>query len=105
MAQGLGIAAIIIAVLSYFVPVVGIAGTGIAMLLATVAALAGDKGLTIATVVLGAVNTFLFSPAVWVWIAADDTIAFVTVIVVVLALPLVGMFLHSSGKFTLGQPT
>lgn len=43
MGKGFGIAAVIVVVLSFFVPFVGILGTGLAMILAAVCVLACDR--------------------------------------------------------------
>ncbi len=64
-AKGVGILAVIVAVAS-FIPFIGVPIAFVALVIATVAAFLGDKGLTIATLVLCAVKmvispTFLFA--------------------------------------------
>ena len=108
MGKGFGIAAMIVVVISFFIPFVGFLGTGVAMVLATVAALAGDRVFATVTSLVGAVSTFFFSPTMWLMMAAPDSptggkTTFFIIVVGVLALPIVGMLLHSSGKLALGQ--
>ena len=62
MALGLGISAFVVLLLLIPVPIVGSYITFLALVLAAGAALAGDKGLTIATTVLSGLKLFLFSP-------------------------------------------
>ncbi|MCB1474833.1 MAG: hypothetical protein H6883_02605 [Rhodobiaceae bacterium] len=108
MAMGFGIAAVITVVLSFFVPLIGIFGTGFAMLLAAIGALAGDKMFATVTSLIGAVSVFMFSPTIWATMAAPDSPSggksvFFTIVIVFLALPILAIFLRSSGKFALGK--
>jgi hypothetical protein len=64
VAKGFGIAAIICAVLAIFVPFVGIAISGIAIVLAVIAASFGDKPFATATSLVAAINTFFLSPSI-----------------------------------------
>ena len=66
LSTGLGIAAIIIAVIAFFVPLAGLFIGWVALLIACGAALYGDKGLSIATAVVCAINFFFLTPAMWV---------------------------------------
>ena len=65
LSAGLGLAALIITAISFFIPFVGFFVTWLALLIAAVSAYMGDKGLTIATIVLATVK-FLISPTFWV---------------------------------------
>ncbi len=65
LCTGLGIAAIIVAVIAFFVPLDGLFIGWIALLIACGAALYGDKGLSIATAVVCAINFFFLTPAMW----------------------------------------
>lgn len=62
MGKGLGIAALVIMLLSFPVPVVGTWIGYIALLLAAGAALAGHSTLAIATTVVGVVKMYFLSP-------------------------------------------
>lgn len=63
MAKGFGIAALVISILSMFSPyIVNFAAIWIAMICAIIAALNGDRGLTIGAVVLAAAGLLLFAP-------------------------------------------
>ena len=64
MGKGFGIAALILAILAIFVPLVGIAVTGLAIVLAVVAAFAGDRVLSTATALIALVDTFFLSPSI-----------------------------------------
>lgn len=59
-----GIVAIIFSVLG-FIPFVGMFFAWIALVLATVAALLGEKGLSTATSVICAINLLILTPAMW----------------------------------------
>jgi hypothetical protein len=65
MAKGIGIAALIVAIVAFFVPIVGIAFSIFALILATLAALGGDRAYATATPIVVAVNTFGLSPSMW----------------------------------------
>ena len=94
--------------LTFFVPFVGILGTGLAMILAAVGALAGDRVFAIITSLVGAISVFVFSPVMWAVMAAPyksnrrETLFFV-IVIAVLALPLIIIFLNSSGKIAFGK--
>jgi uncharacterized membrane protein YkgB len=103
--KGLGIAALVLAVLGAFLPVVGLYIGWIGLLVATIAAYLGERGLGIATVVVSAVAFLFLTPSLWVnaagaafWQAADhaegaQTLgAFLVISGVLLVAPLVAMF-------------
>jgi hypothetical protein len=63
MGKGLGIAALVLSILSLFSPIfVNITALWVAMGCATFAVVNGDKGLSIAAVVIGLAGIVLFSP-------------------------------------------
>jgi len=64
MGQGLGIGAMIVAILAIFVPVVGIYVVWGALVLATVAALMGDRVYPVVTVIITIVNVVFLSPLI-----------------------------------------
>lgn len=66
MAKGFGIAALVCAIVAIFVPFVGIVVSGMAIVLAIVAALSGDRVFATATSLIAAVNTFFLSPSVMI---------------------------------------
>ena len=61
---GLGLAAVILVVISFLVPLIGTFIAWVALICAAIAAFLGDKGLSIATVILAAIKFFI-SPSVW----------------------------------------
>lgn len=110
MAKGFGIAAIIVVVISFFIPVVGYVGVGIAMVLAAIAALAGDRVFATVTAIVGAVSVFAFSPLMWAAMASEDggtcgKSSFFALVIGILALPFIAMMLNASGKVALGKNT
>lgn len=64
MAKGFGIAALICALLALAIPLVGIVVSGIAIVLAIIAALSGDRVFATATSLIAGINTFFLSPSV-----------------------------------------
>jgi hypothetical protein len=64
MAKGFGIAALICALLALVIPLVGIVVSGIAIVLAIIAALSGDRAFATATSLIAGINTFFLSPSV-----------------------------------------
>lgn len=64
MAKGFGIAAIICAILAIFIPLGGIAISGIAIVFAIIGALSGDKAFATATSLIAGINTFFLSPSI-----------------------------------------
>ncbi len=91
MAKGLGIAALLIAIIAFFIPVVGIAFSILALVLATMAALGGDRAYATATPIVVAVNTFGLSPSMWLVMGLSSG-AFQFVLVM-LALPYIVMLI------------
>ena len=65
MQKGLGIAALVIAILAIFIP---FAGTWITILVALLAAFAAGEGfgLGISAIIIDVIHIFLFSPLLWV---------------------------------------
>ena len=111
---GIGIAALIIAIMGGLMPVVGLYVGWVALALACVAALFGDKGLTIATVIVSALVFIFLTPSLWV---AEGVRAMaigsgapaemtkrigLPISLIMLAAPVVCIFLRSSGKLVLG---
>jgi hypothetical protein len=64
--KGLGIAGLVIAIISIFIPVVGIFTGWAALVFVAIAAIAGETPLTIAVVAISAVNYLFFSPSLWI---------------------------------------
>jgi len=71
MNKGLGIAALVIGVFSIIVPGVSLFVVWVALILATVAALSGDKTYSIATFVICLVNVLFLSPATMMAFAGE----------------------------------
>lgn len=71
MSKGLGIAALVLGILSIFVPVVSLYVVWLALILATVAAVAGDKTFSIATFTLCLINILFLSLATWMALAGE----------------------------------
>lgn len=99
MEKGFGIAALIIAVIAIFIPMpVWLCVSWVALLLVTVAALAGDRVFSISVIVLTIVNTVVFSPVTlalllganeFSWLLAFHIVAIIT--------PIAAVILKASG--------
>jgi hypothetical protein len=93
MGKGIGIAALVFAIIAIFVPVFGIMVGWLALFLATLAALFGDKTFTIAALVITAVNYFFLSPLLWVsGSGGNETLIYISL--GMLAAPVLGLLLH-----------
>jgi hypothetical protein len=106
---GIGIAALIIAVVGMFLPLVGLFVAWIALIIACFAALFGDRGLTIATVIVSIVGFIVFTPSLWAIVTVNgverspSSVLRVITLILVLA-PIVCMILNATGKLMLGRP-
>lgn len=112
---GIGIAGLVLALIGAVTPFVGLYVGWVALLVVCIAALFGDKGLTIATVILSAIVFVFLTPSLWL-AEGLRTIAVETgappkltervglpVSLVMLASPIVCIFLNMSGKIALGK--
>jgi hypothetical protein len=72
MDKGFGIAALVLALVAISVPVAGVFVSGLAILLAVIAAFAGDRVYSTATSLIAGVNTFFLSPSVWAMLAGSS---------------------------------
>lgn len=103
MGKGFGIAALVFALLAIFMPM-GFVLSAIAMVLAAVAALAGDRTFTIASLAIAAVNTIFLSPSTWIMLGGGDPgarSAMLTGIIIFGGLPILAMILNASGKLVI----
>jgi hypothetical protein len=71
MGRGLGIAALVIAIISIFIPAAGIFIGWLALILVTIAALVGEVGLTVAVVAASFINYVFMSPRQSAGVAAQ----------------------------------
>jgi hypothetical protein len=109
MAKGLGIAGLVISIISIFIPVVGIFTGWLALVLVVFAALAGDVAFTIAVVAISTVNYMFLSPMLWLATAGANMNpgpgspnVLVAVTVILLAAPIIALILRATGKVVLG---
>ena len=72
MGKGIGIAALVIILISFVVPIVGTFVAYFALIIATVSALAGEKVFSIATAVIAGVKMFFLSPLLMGMMYASD---------------------------------
>jgi hypothetical protein len=103
MSKGFGIAALVCAILAIFIPL-GIFLSAVAIVLACIAALAGDRIFATATAIIAVVNTLFLSPSTWIMLGGGDPAAksFMTGLILVGgALPFVAMALNAAGKISL----
>ena len=108
MGKGLGIAGLVISIISIFIPIVGVFTGWLALILVTVGALAGDVVFAIAVVAISVVSYTFLSPTMWITVAGSNTTPelgpnvplIVTVILIVT--PVVAIVLRATGKVVLG---
>ena len=102
MSKGFGIAALVCAIVAIFIPF-GIVVSAVAIVLACIAALAGDRIFATATAVIALVNTLFLSPSTWIMLGGNDPGAhsfMMTLILVGVAFPFVAMALNAAGKLS-----
>jgi hypothetical protein len=103
MRTGFGITGLIIAIAAIFAPyginfIVG----AIALLLVSIAALAGERVFATVTALLSAANLFLFSPVTLAAVLnTQKEVGLLTGILAFIALPFIAMALNASGKLAL----
>jgi hypothetical protein len=73
MSKGFGIAALVVALIALAVPFVGIVVTALAVLLAIVAALSGDRVFATAVSIIAFVDTFVLSPSTWIFVSTPGS--------------------------------
>jgi hypothetical protein len=103
MSKGFGIAALVFAILAIFIPL-GIFVSALAIVLAFMAALAGDRIFATATAIIALINTIFLSPSTWIMLGASDSNSKSVLTMIILvggALPFVAMILNSAGKISL----
>ncbi len=91
MGNGFGIAALILAILAIAVPVVGIGVSGLAIVLALVAAFGGDRMLSTAASLVALVNTFFLSPSIWLVLASSPISSAISVFLFVVGASPIGV--------------
>lgn len=97
MTKGFGIAALIIVIISIFIPGFGVFISGVPLIIATFIALAGERIFTTATAIIAAVNFFFLSPATLATSLQPGATPWLIMILVFLAAPFAGMILNASG--------
>jgi hypothetical protein len=110
MGKGLGIAALVIAIISIFIPIVGVFTGWLALILAAVGALAGDVVFTVAVVAISAVSYIFLSPTMWLATAGANAnpgpgspSALLIVTFILLAAPIAALILRATGRVVLGS--
>ena len=115
-AKGVGIAALVIAIVSIFTPIVTLYVIWVALLIAGIADLMGDRAFTIATIAISAVNLIFLSPVTLaVLIGTSEGHGgdggLIAITTVFFAVPVGAIILSASGKAALasnrrsGDPT
>ena len=105
--KGLSTAGLVMAIIGAFIPLIGLYIGWAALGLATLGALAGNKGMTIAVVAVSAMVFLFLTPSLWLEAFAHSegyreasgrapVLKIGTLIM--LAAPLVAMFLHKPGN-------
>jgi hypothetical protein len=91
MDKGFGIAALLLAITAVSVPFFGIYVSTFAILLAIVAALAGERVFSTATSLIAGINTLFLSPAIWAAIKGSEATTLTMVTLAAVAAPFVAM--------------
>lgn len=99
MAKGFGIGALVCAILAIFIPLYGLYVSALAIALAVVAALAGDRTLATATAVIAGVNTLFLSPLLKIGLQQNPQ-GYI-IILLFIAAPFVAMFLNTTGRIVI----
>jgi len=95
MEKGIGIAAIAIAIISCFIPVVTLFAVWLALLLAAIAAFLGDRVLSVATALICFANVVFMSPLTMIGLFGPDGKPMLIISVVLLFAPFVAMMLKN----------
>jgi len=98
MEKGLGIGAIVVAILAIFVPVVTVYVVWAALAIATLAALLGDKVSPVVTLLITVVNVIFLSPMTLALLKGENMNggSFYLIFTIVLAVaPIVGMVVYA----------
>jgi uncharacterized membrane protein YkgB len=112
---GIGVVGLVMAFLGALTPVFGLYIGWLALAIVSVAALAGERSLTVATIVLSTFTFLFLTPSLWlaeglraaaVSAGAPATVTgriLLPITVVMLAAPIVCIILNASGKAALGK--
>jgi hypothetical protein len=105
MGKGLGIAALVVSIISIFIPLYGIFLGWLALLVVLFAALAGDITFTIAVVVISVINYIFLSPSLWIVAAGahlnpkqSSSASLIGLTAVLVIVPMVALILRQVGK-------
>jgi hypothetical protein len=79
------------------------------LIIACFAALFGDKGLTIATLIVSIVGFLLFTPSLWLTmtvngVESSPSNVLRAITLILLIAPVVCMILNTTGRLALGKP-
>ena len=72
MGKGLGIAALVIGIISILVPVITLYVVWLALILAAVAGYGGEKTYSVATIAICLVNLLFLSPSTWLALTGEN---------------------------------
>lgn len=109
MKTGFGIAALILAIIALFIPVpIWLYTAWVALLLAVIAALAGDRDFSTAVMALTVANTLFFSPVTLTALLSSGDQGgqgLLAVHIIATILPLAAIILNATGKLVLDSKT
>lgn len=106
MGKGFGIAALIVALIAFGVPIYGIVVSWFALALATIAALAGDRVFPIVTPIVVALNTVFFSPTTLALFFDENqqgSDSYLTVTIILFIAPIAAMILNATRRIAQGR--
>lgn len=107
MSKGLGIAALVIALLGVIVPLVTVWVIWLALGLAAFAAFSGDKSFPIAAVLVCLVNILFLSPLTLMMLKGESMqggSSYMMVTIVAFIAPIVGLFLSAKPASSIAEP-
>ncbi len=102
MAKGLGIAALIIALLAFFIPIYGWLVSVLALAIAAIGALAGERTFAIVVLIISALNIYVLSPSAWILFNSPDGPTYLTISIIGMIAPIAAIVLNSAGKLAIG---
>ena len=96
--KGLGIAALIVAVIGMGVPVITIYIVWLALVLAALSAFLGNKAFPLAATLVCLINALLLSPSVWILLTVEPKMFLKVTIIILFIAPIAGLIIGRRKK-------
>ncbi len=98
MHKGLGIAALVIAVIGMGIPVITIYIVWLALVLATLSAFLGNKAFPLAATLVCLVNALFLSPSVWILLTVEPKMFLKATTTILFIAPIAGLIIGRRKK-------